>query len=167
MKECGCGTAESLYKQIKALSIAAKIASSKDSSLDDVYDAIEICMHLNKGGSEMSELYDAVLSLAAKTRIDERSINNTKEESCKVYFIKRSDGLIKIGYTHNLKERLSQLKRQYRCGMEVIATLVGGREKEKRLHSKFSHCRVFGEWFSPSNELMIHISKLQPSLQLI
>lgn len=62
-----------------------------------------------------------------------------------VYFVRSSRGrkLIKIGYTQNLKQRLTSL---YSTVIRTIDT-DGDRETELAFHSHFWPFHVRGEWF--------------------
>lgn len=74
-----------------------------------------------------------------------------------VYFIRRTGdatGLIKIGHTSNLSNRLSSFRMAIPEGIEILATCDGGPEVEKRLHALAAADRVKGEWFKPSDQLM-------------
>lgn len=65
-----------------------------------------------------------------------------------VYFVRRNDGLIKIGHTGNWPSRRTQLERQH-GSIEVLGAIVqvDGSKLEKRLHRELSAHRVEGEWF--------------------
>ena len=70
-----------------------------------------------------------------------------------VYFLQRSDGLIKIGTTTNLKSRRSDL--EIGAGpLVVLGCISGSYETEQRIHAKFADSRQFGEWFSSSDDLL-------------
>lgn len=77
---------------------------------------------------------------------------NTVTDSHRVYFATRPDGLIKIGYTKDLKQRMRML------GVELIATVRGGRALESALHHRFARSRVEGEWFKPTDDLLAYIN---------
>jgi hypothetical protein len=75
-----------------------------------------------------------------------------------VYFVRGvRSGLIKIGFTTNLKNRLSGL-RTGAGEIELLATIPGDRLIERAMHHRFSALRQFGEWFSPEVEIMEYIS---------
>jgi len=78
-----------------------------------------------------------------------------------VYFIKAENGLIKIGTTTHLKERLKQLQRMSPVKLELIIAIEGGVDKEQALHQRFEKCRSHGEWFFPSEELLSYIKELE------
>ncbi|MEV7013303.1 GIY-YIG nuclease family protein [Streptosporangium sp. NPDC051022] len=84
-----------------------------------------------------------------------------------IYFVQR-EGLIKIGVTTNLTNRLKALSRGS-CmppGMtvgpvELLATEPGDRCVEGRLHTRFRKTRIQGtEWFRPSKALRNYIDDL-------
>ena len=77
-----------------------------------------------------------------------------------VYFVRR-EGLIKIGTTGNLTQRLNRLSRggSMPDGMtvgrvELLAVAKGGRRQEQEWHRKFAATRIpRTEWFRPTAEL--------------
>lgn len=70
-----------------------------------------------------------------------------------VYFAqRRKGGLIKIGYSRNVKPRVQTIR------AKVIGAVPGEREVEKKLHKRFAHLRVRGEWFRPEDDLLEYIS---------
>lgn len=70
-----------------------------------------------------------------------------------VYYIQRkSDGLIKIGTSGEFRVRLTHLRAVHGT-LRILLTHRGGRDFEDRMHSKFHHLRVRGEWFSPESAL--------------
>jgi hypothetical protein len=149
-----------LSDQISAIADAAQLANSPNASIDDVYSAIEKCMAADCGIADMKPLYEAILGSCCAARISENEVNRKREDIASVYFIRRADGLVKIGYSHNPRLRASQLRQQHQCEMEILATTLGARCKEKELHRRFSKYRVHGEWFSPSEELMRFVSEV-------
>lgn len=72
-----------------------------------------------------------------------------------VYFVKRSnDGLVKVGYTANLKQRLHRLRCDTGCETRLIGTISGGsRALERAAHRHLAADRVTGEWFKDSDAL--------------
>lgn len=72
-----------------------------------------------------------------------------------VYFI-ANGGRVKIGYTTNLKSRLSALALR---SDSVLLTLQGGPELERALHTRFTHYRNGNtEWFELSPEIFRYAS---------
>jgi hypothetical protein len=70
-----------------------------------------------------------------------------------VYFA-RSRGLVKIGFTRQLSDRLRALEREARAPVELIAAGPGGRQREQDLHGRLAAFSVGREWFTPSAELL-------------
>lgn len=73
-----------------------------------------------------------------------------------IYFLKRTDALIKIGYTNNYLQRLKQLQSEH-GELVLLGWKNGAMAEEKELHRKFAECRVQGEWFNPTDELNTYI----------
>jgi hypothetical protein len=72
----------------------------------------------------------------------------------KVYFIKDTNaGHIKIGVSHNPDRRRQTLEANRGTALMLLGTIDGGYKKEKELHRRFNHLRIFGEWFQDCPEL--------------
>lgn len=66
-----------------------------------------------------------------------------------VYLIgDRKNGLIKIGVSQDVGQRLSNLQSIEKTPLEIIATKQGSFDTEKELHRQFSQLRQRGEWFT-------------------
>jgi hypothetical protein len=77
-----------------------------------------------------------------------------------VYFLRRADGLIKIGTTKTLETRLAALSKSH-GPLEIVRLINGDRAVEQSLHRKFRAFHEFGEWFrDDGGELTIHIGQL-------
>lgn len=62
-----------------------------------------------------------------------------------VYMLRRSDGLIKIGQTDNsLDIRMKDHCRVWGVTVELLATVPGTKEDEKRIHHALRHYRIRG-----------------------
>ena len=78
-----------------------------------------------------------------------------------VYYVRRdADGLIKIGTTTKLGNRMSNL-RGVHGPLRLMAVRAGGRPQEIALHQKFAELRETGEWFRPELSLLDHIARLR------
>ncbi len=65
-----------------------------------------------------------------------------------IYFIDTADGqFVKIGYSVNVKRRLSELQVSSPCRLTLRGVVPGNREYEKGIHDIFSDQHVSGEWF--------------------
>jgi hypothetical protein len=76
------------------------------------------------------------------------------EEGWHVYYMRFGDR-VKIGVTSNLPLRLESIP----CD-ELLTVERGGYELEKERHRAFRQCRVNGEWFAKTPELMQHIQSV-------
>lgn len=82
------------------------------------------------------------------------------DDGASVYFLKRFQ-FVKIGYAVNVRKRIKDINAGSSIvpGMvcvpvKLLATIPGGRPKEQKLHQRFAHLRVAGEWFVGTAELM-------------
>lgn len=98
---------------------------------------------------------------------------NTKE-LCKkdggpgfVYFIQgQCGGPIKIGYAKNVCTRLKELQTGQPDSLVILATFPGYFNDEQKMHKKFEHIRLRGEWFKPEKELLYFIEKYKVKISL-
>lgn len=97
-----------------------------------------------------AELVRKILDDAPRPAERQARLNQGHESL--VYFIRFGDR-IKIGVTTNLHLRLMAIPHD-----EVVATIPGDRQLEKRLHAKFRHLRIKGEWFSAGGDLLDYIN---------
>ena len=72
-----------------------------------------------------------------------------------IYFIKAlNSGLIKIGYTKNVGERVASLRSNSPEELHILKITEGDIEDEKRIHNKFKHFNERNEWFRPEKSLL-------------
>jgi hypothetical protein len=64
----------------------------------------------------------------------------------RIYFLKRADGLIKIGTTTDFEVRAAALAVGH-GPLEVIRVVNGGPRRERALHTAFKRFWEYGEWF--------------------
>jgi hypothetical protein len=79
-----------------------------------------------------------------------------------IYFMQPSDGgAIKIGYTVNdVDSRRKQLEPYYKQPLAILATIPGGRDKEREIHELFAEHRLGRtEQFRPAPEIMAFIGR--------
>lgn len=100
------------------------------------------------------EMHSRALSRAPE--FDTKRRQQLKAQSV-VYYVRIGDR-VKIGFTTNIKQRLSGL-RIYDAD-HVLATEPGGRDLERRRHQEFADERVSPrhEDFNPSRKLLAHIA---------
>jgi Meiotically up-regulated gene 113 len=72
-----------------------------------------------------------------------------------VYFVRAGDA-IKIGRTAHLGARLRALATASAVPLELLAVVPGGRQLEARLHRRWRHLRLRGEWFRADEALVRH-----------
>lgn len=78
-----------------------------------------------------------------------------------VYFVGDADGMVKIGWTKNLRRRIGELRREAGRELHVLAWYRANRWDEYLEQGYFKHCAQHGEWFSPAPDLMERIEGLQ------
>jgi hypothetical protein len=85
-----------------------------------------------------------------------------------VYLLKSSNGYYKIGKAKNLQSRLSEIQRQYPVEIRVIHYIncVYPYEAERKLHTYFSHLRLWGEWFSLDNDAVSWLMSIKTDNEL-
>ena len=66
---------------------------------------------------------------------------------------------VKIGFTQNLKRRLSQLQTFFPYPLELLMSVPGSLLMEQELHRVFSELNITREWFLPGPELLAFIDK--------
>ena len=72
-----------------------------------------------------------------------------------IYIIKNiNTDFYKIGITKNLNNRFRQLQLQSGCDLKIFdyyildkQNISTAKQIEKKLHQKYNHCRIVGEWF--------------------
>jgi hypothetical protein len=78
-----------------------------------------------------------------------------------VYFIQHGD-TVKIGYTAQLKTRVSALRQTFK-GAEILGVVEGGYKTEQELHRRFAQYLIpapnggISEWFELSDEIRDYI----------
>jgi hypothetical protein len=84
-------------------------------------------------------------------------------QPCWIYFIMTEEcpTRIKIGRTLTLKSRFSNLQTASPMDLRLVAAFRGTSLHEAALHQAFADCRVRGEWFAPSYELIDLIRIIQ------
>jgi Meiotically up-regulated gene 113 len=111
---------------------------------------------IDMGFRYCSSCHDQYRSSRAESQASRKK---KKAEKSVVYFIQGGNA-IKIGYTTDLKSRLSSMQTDCPLPLVVLKTMPGGRPTETLLHEKFASARKSGEWFEPTIELIQYIKKL-------
>lgn len=76
-----------------------------------------------------------------------------------VYFIGAGD-VIKIGFSTRLTKRLRDLRYGTHEKLELLAKVKGGRDLERRYHTRFAKDRIKGEWFRATREILAEVRLL-------
>lgn len=78
-----------------------------------------------------------------------------------IYFLRRRDGLIKIGTTTDLTTRIEALAAAH-GPLDVVRVINGDLLRERQLHQQFRAYRQFGEWFADPEHALIRAIALLP-----
>lgn len=62
-------------------------------------------------------------------------------------YVLRSDNLVKIGFSDNLRRRVQQIIATVPVPVEFVGHMPGDRDVEKHLHEIFADASFSGEWF--------------------
>lgn len=73
-------------------------------------------------------------------------------------------GVVKIGYTNDVKRRLSTLQTGHTRPLKVIRLFEGGPAEEATLHALFADVRTKGEWFQFVPEMLGNVGLVEVSL---
>lgn len=117
-----------------------------------------------------SEIHDHV-KYEEQYHFIEARLKREKEEKERrtksvVYYLKRQDGFIKIGFSSQFKKRLATLKSKH-GSLEVLATHRGSIEAESAIHNLFSSARLgTSDWFTPTEKIFSHIKQINESQRL-
>lgn len=76
------------------------------------------------------------------------------------YFVGAGDGPIKIGSSRQPNRRLTELRRDTPGGLELLARINGGAERESYYHRLFEAHRLNGEWFARHPDIIAEIERL-------
>ena len=108
----------------------------------------------------MVEILDKILPPAGSEAWDAVSYEDYFQDKACVYFVQSEENkLIKIGYTTNLKKRLSKMRTDSSTPLKVLFAMEAYRLEEKSIHSALFKCNIHGEWFAPSAELLEYIEE--------
>lgn len=155
---------EYLVGELAALMEMAALYRSKGS-----YDAIAMIEYANKLQTTiLASGHDSRVIQMCRTMLD---LSGAREQEVvlgrdgivkkrQVYFARRSDGLIKIGSSMNVRQRLVQLSTDAAEDLELLGHIDGSFLFEKKIHRHLAdHCKQ-GEWFYSSNEVIEYIRDL-------
>jgi predicted transcriptional regulator of viral defense system len=91
------------------------------------------------------------------------------EQLGNVYFIQAGDvsGLIKIGFTYNVSERLKKLRSGSPIPLTLLAVIKGAQRNEHEFHVKFAEAREHGEWFRPEAIILDEIKQINELVKAV
>jgi hypothetical protein len=111
----------------------------------------------------MPEKADFLISIAdTPERSVQRDVTIVQKAALKttcVYFIEAA-GLVKIGYTQDLRMRMAGLQTGSPARLTLLATIPGDKSKEAELHIRFASDRKHGEWFEFSAAIKAFLENL-------
>lgn len=82
-----------------------------------------------------------------------------------VYFV--TDGVaIKIGHASSPRSRLGELQVSHHVELQLMHDMPGKLEDEFKLHERFRHLHIRGEWFRREPELLDYIEELREAAKL-
>lgn len=93
----------------------------------------------------------------------ERAAMLQRSKMGNVYFLSCDKPLfpIKIGFAIDVRVRMKGLQGAMPWPLHLLFSMEGDVEKERELHSKFSHLRMEGEWFARGHELLEYIEQVR------
>lgn len=101
---------------------------------------------------EASELYD--IRKAAVSLGHDFGLGNEF-----IYFIRASNGNIKVGKSNNPTKRLCALQGACPLKLELLGTIPGNLDIERLIHLNFARHRTRGEWYRPTRRLLLFIEQ--------
>jgi hypothetical protein len=80
-----------------------------------------------------------------------------------VYYVRRPDGMIKIGTSRAAGSRLDSIARKH-GRLLLMAFHAGARAEEAAVHRQFRALHIGGEWHRPELPLLEHIAKVRKTM---
>jgi len=68
-------------------------------------------------------------------------------------YVLRSDNLVKIGFSEQIRQRLSHIVSSSPVPVEFVGYMPGGKDLEAHLHDRFASQHFAGEWFVESEQM--------------
>lgn len=76
-----------------------------------------------------------------------------------IYFAQEGDA-VKIGFSQNVHRRLLNIKSARGAALTLLKSYAGTTGDEQRVHDRFRHLRIEGEWYRPAPELLSFIESV-------
>lgn len=77
-----------------------------------------------------------------------------------VYVAQREDGRIKVGWSSDVMRRITEMRRDAKQTVQLLACFPGNKPAELRLHDRLKAHKYRGEWYEPHAEVMAVIDSL-------
>lgn len=116
------------------------------------------------GWSNVQKLIQGGIDLVSATspfRRTPREVLGLVGDETRVYFVQGELGRIKIGFSSNVESRLRDLQCSSAVPLRLLASIPGGPAVEAELHARFASARVHGEWFEPTEDLLVFIEAVR------
>jgi hypothetical protein len=119
----------------------------------------EVCSHHYERIKEWFYGYRIELPAAEQRKLEEARQAAAEKELADslarsiVYYLRRNDGLIKIGTTRSYKTRYRNLRSEH-GELKLLLAHAGGPAEEAEIHRRHAADRTEGEWFRPSVTLL-------------
>lgn len=127
----------------------------------------ELCHHHYERAMDWYHKYRADLPERNRLMIEEaehaaaEKARLAAEARSIIYFLRREDGMIKIGVTGRYRSRLSSLQAQH-GKLQLLLAYAGTRREEREAHTRFARERIRrSEWFRPELRLLLEIQRLR------
>ena len=99
--------------------------------------------------------------IAARMWITARGLRIDSHRSSVVYFVRRADGAVKIGWTSDLERRLRELRKESRTTITLLAAIPGDKPDELRLQKRFVEYAIGDEWFTESPKIIAFVTSIR------
>lgn len=134
-----------------------------ESAILDAVNEIDLCIAASGGDRRAISLCTYALELAGISDKEIRIQSDGTVSRRMIYFVRNGRGMIKIGSSMNVSDRIRSLETGASETLELIASIPGTYSVERQLHDRFSGIREYGEWFRPSPELLKFIEQVAPT----
>ena len=85
-------------------------------------------------------------------------INQCRLDPGHIYFIEAPElSRVKVGFTRNVRSRFTGLRNAAPCELRLLGSVRGVPSTEWAFHQFLGHRRVYGEWFSIDDDVVIAV----------
>ena len=142
-----------------AIEKAMEGVEEKSNLAQDILDFVSAAKKEGYNSATIERLYFAcrICVVWQEERINE--VNKIKAEE--VYLIECTDNqTMKIGYSNNLNSRFQNLQSSSINKLNLLSSIKGKKDLEKKLHNEFKHLKIKGEWFEWSQNIIDRFKEL-------